>query len=59
MAKTIRQIAIDKFKDRYDSLNNTLNNIKNKINSGKRPRRGTGTAGLKKNHNNYKLGGVK
>lgn len=58
MAKRIKQIVIDKFKDRYESLIDIENKIRDKINSGKRPRRGTGTAGLKKNHNNYKLGGV-
>ena len=42
---------LDKFKDRIFYL-------RDRINQGERPRRGIGTAGLKRNHNQYKLGGI-
>ena len=43
---------LDKFKDR-------IVYIRDRINQGERPRRGIGTAGLKKNRSHYKLGGIK
>lgn len=43
---------LNQFKDR-------ITHLRDRINSGKRPRRGIGTAGLKKNKSHYKLGGIK
>ena len=41
---------LNEFRDR-------ITHLRDRINSGKRPRRGVGTAGLKKNKSLYKLGG--
>lgn len=43
---------LNEFRDR-------ITHLRDRINSGKRPRRGIGTAGLKKNKSHYKLGGIK
>lgn len=50
MAKKVKRVNLDKFKDRFDKF-------VDRVNSGKRPRRGSGTAGLKANKSLYKLGG--
>ena len=52
MARRIRSSILDQFVDR-------LSDLRDRINSGQRPRRGIGTAGLKRNHDHYKLGGKK
>ena len=43
---------LNQFRDRIAYL-------RDRINSGRRPRRGIGTAGLKKDKSHYKLGGIK
>lgn len=50
MARRIKSRILDKFSDRLDDL-------RDRINSGQRPRRGSGTAGLKSNRELYKYGG--
>lgn len=56
MAKRIKEIIIDKFKDRYDRLKENARTIDKMFDSNKQPRRGIAPLGLKRNKE-YKIGG--
>lgn len=56
MAKRIKEMVVDKFKDRYDRLKENARTIDKIFDSNKQPRRGIAPLGLKRNKR-YELGG--
>lgn len=56
MAKRIKQIVVDRFKDRYDKLKENARRIDKLFDSNKQPRRGIAPLGLRRTKR-YKLGG--
>lgn len=54
-----KSIVLKQIKNRVGQFRDRIASYEDRINLGKRPRRGIGTSGLKKDNSHYKLGGIK